>query len=86
MRSIGKSCPSREYLMQQICLLKLFVKIIFSQKFPNLIKRNLLNGYPYHNEMDNSIYVLGVQVHKCINFDFSLFVHCYFFQENKMRL
>ena len=33
---IGKSCPSREFLMAQICLLMLFAKIKFSRKFPDL--------------------------------------------------
>ena len=33
---IGKSCPSREFLASQICLLKLFAKIKFSRKFPDL--------------------------------------------------
>ena len=32
----GKSCPSCELLMSQKCLLKLFVKIKLSRKFPNL--------------------------------------------------
>ena len=31
-----KSCPSREFLASQICLLMLFAKIKFSRKFPNL--------------------------------------------------
>ena len=31
----GKSCPSREFLTRQICLLTLFAKIKFSRKFPN---------------------------------------------------
>ena len=30
------SCPSREFLMSQICLLMLFAKMKFSQKFPDL--------------------------------------------------
>ena len=30
---IGKSCPSREFLTSQICLLKLFAKIKFSRNF-----------------------------------------------------
>ena len=33
---IGKSCPSSKFLMSQLCLLKLFAKIKFSLKFPNL--------------------------------------------------
>ena len=33
---IGKSCLSRELLTSQICLLKLFAKIKFYQKFPHL--------------------------------------------------
>ena len=33
---IGTPCPSREFLMQQICLLSLFAKIKFSQKVPDL--------------------------------------------------
>ena len=32
----GKSCPCRECLTWQICLLTLFAKIKFSRKFPNL--------------------------------------------------
>ena len=30
----GKSCPSRKFLTWQICLLKLYMEIKFSQKFP----------------------------------------------------
>ena len=30
----NKSCPSREFLTSQICLLTLFTKIKFSRKFP----------------------------------------------------
>ena len=33
---IGKSCPSRDFLMSQICILTLFSKIKVSRKFPNL--------------------------------------------------
>ena len=33
---MGKSCPSREFLASQICLLTLFAKIKFSRKFPDL--------------------------------------------------
>ena len=33
---ISKSCPSREFLASQICLLTLFAKIKFSEKFPVL--------------------------------------------------
>ena len=33
---IGISCPSREFLMSQICLLMLLAKIRFSRKFRNL--------------------------------------------------
>ena len=33
---IGKSCPSREFLASQVCLLKLFAKIKFSGKFTDL--------------------------------------------------
>ena len=33
---IGKSCPSREFLASQICLLALFAKIKFYRKFPDL--------------------------------------------------
>ena len=32
----GKTCPSCELLELQICLLKLFAKIKFSRKFPDL--------------------------------------------------
>ena len=32
---IGKPCPSFEFLMLQICVLTIFWKIKFSQKFPN---------------------------------------------------
>ena len=35
---IGKSCPNREYLTSRICLLRLYAKIKFSRKFPNLQK------------------------------------------------
>ena len=31
-----KSCPSRDFLASQICILALFVKIIFSRKLPDL--------------------------------------------------
>ena len=34
--NMTKSCPSREFIMSQICLLTLFAKITFSRKFPNL--------------------------------------------------
>ena len=34
--NIGISCPSREFLTSQICLLMLFAKIKFSRKFANL--------------------------------------------------
>ena len=33
---VGKLGPHREFLTWQICLLPLFLKIKFSQKFPNL--------------------------------------------------
>ena len=33
---IGKSCPSREFLTSQICLLSQFGKIKFSRKFTDL--------------------------------------------------
>ena len=33
---VGKSCPSRKFSMWQICLLRLFAKIKFSQSFPIL--------------------------------------------------
>ena len=33
---IGKSCPVRDFFTSQMCLLTLFGKIKFSQKFPNL--------------------------------------------------
>ena len=33
---IENSCPSREFLVSQISLLTLFVKIKFSRKFPDL--------------------------------------------------
>ena len=33
---IGNSCPSRKFIMSQICLVKLFVKIKYSQKIPNI--------------------------------------------------
>ena len=33
---IGKSCPSRKFLMGQICLLPLFMIIKFLQKFLDL--------------------------------------------------
>ena len=33
---ICKSCLSRDFSISQICLLTLFAKIKFSQKFPNL--------------------------------------------------
>ena len=32
---VGKSCPSCDFLASQICLLMLFEKIKFSQKFPD---------------------------------------------------
>ena len=34
---IGKSCPSREFLASQICLLMLFANIKFSRKFQDKI-------------------------------------------------
>ena len=33
---LGQSCPSGEFLASQICLLRLFAKIIFLRKFPDL--------------------------------------------------
>ena len=30
---LGKSCPSREFLTSQICILTIFAKIKFSRKF-----------------------------------------------------
>ena len=33
---LGKSCPSRDLLTSQVCLLTLFAKIKFSRKFPDL--------------------------------------------------
>ena len=33
---IGKSCVSSDFLTSQIGLLKLFAKVKFSRKFPNL--------------------------------------------------
>ena len=33
---LGQSCPSSKFLTSQICLLRLFTKIKFSRKFPNL--------------------------------------------------
>ena len=32
----GKSSPSREFLVSHICILRLFAKIKFSRKFPDL--------------------------------------------------
>ena len=34
---IEKSCPSREFLASQICLLTLFARIKTSRKFPDLL-------------------------------------------------
>ena len=42
---IGTSCPSREVLTPQICLLTLFAKIKFSRKFPDL---------QYHSDIKRS--------------------------------
>ena len=44
---VGKSCPSREFLKWQICLLRLFAKIKVSQKFPNLqyAQMSLINAH-----------------------------------------
>ena len=36
LTDIGKSCLSREFLLLQKCLLRLFAKINLLQKFPNL--------------------------------------------------
>ena len=33
---IGKSCPSRKFLLSKVCLFMLFAKIKFSRKFLNL--------------------------------------------------
>ena len=33
---VGKSCPGREFSASQKCLVRLFGKIKFSRKFPNL--------------------------------------------------
>ena len=43
---MGKSCTVRDFFMSQVCLLTLFAKIKFSQKFPNLqyLPRDLVNA------------------------------------------
>ena len=38
LTDIGKSCPSRDFLASQICLLTHIAKIKFSQKFPDLLE------------------------------------------------
>ena len=38
---IGESCPYCEFSKSQICVLTLFAKIKFSQKFPNLQYLNI---------------------------------------------
>ena len=35
---VGKSCPTREFLTSQICILMLFAKIEFSRKFRIFIR------------------------------------------------
>ena len=47
----GKSCPCREFLTLQICLLTLFAKTKFSRKFPNLHYRKFLS-----NSCQSSVY------------------------------
>ena len=42
---IGKSCPSHDFLTWQICLLTLFVKIKFLQKFRNLQFKSCLSDW-----------------------------------------
>ena len=44
-----KSCPSRDFLASQICLLALFVKIKFSRKFPDLQYKEV-RYYPQYRE------------------------------------
>ena len=60
----GKSCPNREFLTSQICLLTLFAKIKFLRKFPNLqylalycVMRPLgiLPLYNYNRSLDLSL-------------------------------
>ena len=41
---IEKSCPSREFLALQICLLTLFAKIKLSRKFPDLQYSRFYHG------------------------------------------
>ena len=36
MKSLGKSCHSREFLASHICLVTLIAKIKFTRKCPNL--------------------------------------------------
>ena len=57
----GKSCPIREFLVSQICLLKLFARIKFSQKFLDLqydvtkrqceVHSNATNLHPSHDSL-----------------------------------
>ena len=46
---VSKSCPSHKFLISQICLLTLFVKIKFSRIFLNL---HYLVIDPYMNSVD----------------------------------
>ena len=48
----SKSCPSRNFLTLQTCLLMLFEKIKFSRKFPNLQYMVELVIDPYMDSVD----------------------------------
>ena len=74
-----KSCPSREFLASQICLLMLFAKIKFSRKFPNLqysvcYTQIFLFSYHIHSEKklntdDNSLLTIQTYLLSELSFE-----------------
>ena len=49
---VGKSYPSHEFLMRQVCLLTLFAKIKFLQNFSNLQDFFQNSGPSFKNSVD----------------------------------
>ena len=72
---IGKSCFTRKFLASQICLLKLFGKIKFSRKFPNLqyssyksnSRLNIMEIFAQFSDRNKNIADLNFGSHKWHN-------------------
>ena len=61
---IGKSCPGREILTWQICLLTLFAKLKFSRKFPNLQYQHgvvVLGGYRKTKTIISTFFMFSIK-------------------------